>query len=115
MSHESKIQSQDGGIGTYTLPPHTTKRRTITNLKTKNNQNCQKIELYRTVWTTKEIKKKHSSRPVGGAEMGSGGGEDLWQGSGWKTRQFHICMRINWEEQVVSKTDHAPQGSSMGK
>ena len=80
MSHESKIQSQDGGIGTYTLPPRTTKRRTITNLKTKNNQNCQKIELYRTVWTTKEIKKKHSSRPVGGAEMGSWGGEDLRRG-----------------------------------
>ena len=26
--------------------------------------------------TTKEIKKKHSSRPVGGVEMGSRGGED---------------------------------------
>ena len=35
----------DGGIGRYALLPHTTKRRT-TNLKTKNNQNCQKIELY---------------------------------------------------------------------
>ena len=26
---------------------------------------------------TKEIKNKHTSRPVGGAEMGSWGGEDL--------------------------------------
>ena len=26
---------------------------------------------------TKEIKNKHSSRPVGGAKTGSGGGEDL--------------------------------------
>ena len=56
--------------------PHTTRRRTITNPKTKNNQNCQKIKLYGSP-TTKELKKKHSSRPVGGAEMGSQGGEDL--------------------------------------
>ena len=41
------------------MPPHTTKRRTTTNLKTKNNQNCQKIELYRSL-TIKELKKKHS-------------------------------------------------------
>ena len=54
------------------MPPCTTKRRTTTNLKTKTKktQNCQKIELYGSL-TTKELKKKHSSRPVGGAEMGS--------------------------------------------
>ena len=28
------------------MPPGTTKRRTTPNLKRKNNQNCQKIELY---------------------------------------------------------------------
>ena len=33
--------------------------------KNKNNQNYQKIELYGSL-TTKELKKKHSSRPVGG-------------------------------------------------
>ena len=49
------------------MPPHTTKRRTTTNLKTKNNQNCQKIKVYGSL-TTKEIKKKHSSRPVEGVE-----------------------------------------------
>ena len=38
------------------MPPHTTKRRTTTNLKTKNNQNGQKIELYGSL-TTKELKK----------------------------------------------------------
>ena len=68
-----------------TLLPHTTKRRTTTNLKTKNNHNCQKIELYGNL-TTKELKKKHSSRPVGGSEMGSRGREDSWQGHGWRTR-----------------------------
>ena len=52
------------------MPPHTTKR-TTTNLKTKNNQNCQKMELYRSP-TTEELKKKHSSRPVGGLERDSG-------------------------------------------
>ena len=36
--------------------------------------------------TTKEIKKKHSSRPVGGVETGSRGGEDLSQGGGWWTQ-----------------------------
>ena len=45
------------------------KRRTTTNLKTKNNQNCQNIELYGSQ-TTKELKKKHSFRLVGGVEMG---------------------------------------------
>ena len=64
--------------------PQTTKRRTPTNLKTKNNQNCQKIELYGSL-TTKELK-KHSFRPVGGAETGSQGGEDSQQDGGWRTR-----------------------------
>ena len=69
----------NGGISGYTVPPHTTKRRT-TNLKTKNNQNCQKIKLYGTL-TTKELKKKHLSRTVGGADMGHWGREDSQQGS----------------------------------
>ena len=103
---------QDGGIGRYTLLPCKTKRRTTTNLKTENNQNCQKIELYGSP-TTKELKKKHSSRPLGGAKTGSRGGEDSPQGSGWRTqrgsgwwsRQSHLCVRINWEKQLGSKTD----------
>ena len=66
---------QDGGIGRHTLPPCTTKRRIKTNLKTKNNQNCQKIELYGSL-TTKELKKKHSFRLVGGAKTGSQDRED---------------------------------------
>ena len=58
------------------MPPCTNKRRTTTNLNTKNNQNYQKIKLYGSL-TTKELKKKHSSRLVGGEEMGSQGGEDM--------------------------------------
>ena len=45
-------------------------RRTTANLKTKCNQNCQKIELYGSP-TTKELKRKHLSRLVGGVETGS--------------------------------------------
>ena len=41
-----------------------------TNLKAKNNQNRQKIKLYGSL-VTKELKKKYSSRLIGGAEMGS--------------------------------------------
>ena len=80
------------------------------NNKFKNNQNCQKIKLCGSP-TTKELKKKHSFRLVGGAEMCSQGREDAWQGSGWKTRQVRqwladqaaaggagICMWINQEE-----------------
>ena len=51
------------------MPPLTTKKRTTTNLKTKTKQNCQKTELYRSL-TTKELKKKYSSRSVGGAVTG---------------------------------------------
>ena len=65
---------QDGGAGICTLSPYTTKRRTITNLKTKNNQNYQKSKLY-GIPTTKEVK-NYSSRLVGGVEVGSLGGEN---------------------------------------
>ena len=78
----------------------------------------------RTVWnlTTKEIKKKHSSRLVGGVETGSRGREDSQPGSGWRTgqgaglqtRRSHICVQINQEEELGSKTDLATQGSSTG-
>ena len=51
------------------MPPCTTKRRTTTNLKMKNNQNCQKIKLYGNP-TSKELKKKHSCRLEGGVETG---------------------------------------------
>ena len=67
---EKTTSSQDGGIDEYTLLSCTNKRRTTTNLKTKNNQNCQKIKVYGSP-TTKELKKKHPFRPLGRAEMGS--------------------------------------------
>ena len=60
---------QDGGIGRHIVPPCTTKRRTTTNLKTKNNQNCQIFKLHGSL-TTEELKKR-SSRLVGGVETSS--------------------------------------------
>ena len=61
----------------------------------------------------------HSSRLAGGLEVGSQGGKDSQQDSledmqdqgGW----FHICNRINQEEQLGSETDPTTQGSSAGK
>ena len=87
---------QDGGVGRCTLSACTIKR--TTNLKIKGNQNCQKIKLYGSP-TTKELKKKHSFRLVGGVEMGSQGGKEAQQGRDWQG----------------SETDHSTQGSSVGK
>ena len=42
---KAKSASQAESIGRYTAPLHTAERRTTINLKMKNNQNCQKIEL----------------------------------------------------------------------
>ena len=82
------------------MPPCTTKRKTTTNLKTKNNQNWQKMELCGSL-TTKELKKKHSSRPVGGVEMGSWAKRTLAKlaaGGPWQARKQlvdhtvpHLC------------------------
>ena len=68
------------------MRPHTNKRRTTTNLKTKNNKNCQKIEPYGSL-TTKQLKKKYSCRLVEGVAMRSQGREDLQQGSSWRTER----------------------------
>ena len=115
INNRSSTTGQDGGVGRYNSPPHTTKRRTTTtNLKTQNNQNCQKIKLYGSP-TTKELKKKHSFRLAEGADMGRQGREDTQQGGGWRTRLSHICVKINQEGQLGSKTDRTTQGSSAGK
>ena len=48
---------KDGSIGRNPLLPHTTKRRITTNLKSINNQKCQKITLHGTPTST-ELKKQ---------------------------------------------------------
>ena len=57
-------------------------------------ENYQKIELYGSL-TTKELKKKHSSRLVGGVEMGNQGIEDERQCGSWWTGWTNIRMQIN--------------------
>ena len=63
-------EKQDGGVGRHTAPPCTT--------RTDRKSNVKEVH-------TKEIKNKHSSRPVGGAEMGSRGGEDSLGHGGTET------------------------------
>ena len=48
-------------------------------------------------------------------ETGRQCGENLWQDCGWQSGRSHICMWINWEEQLGSETDQATQGTSTGK
>ena len=62
----------------------------------KNDQNCQKIELYGSL-TTKELKKKHSSILIGGAKMESWGREVTWQGGSWKMG----WVRQRLEDQLI--------------
>ena len=50
-------ENQDGGVGRHTTPPRTT--------RTDRESNGKGVD-------TKEIKNKHSSRPVGGADTGTG-------------------------------------------
>ena len=94
------MENQDGSIGRHTAPPCTT--RTDRKLNGKGD--------------AKLIKKKHSSRPVGGVETGSRGGEDsrgcggtetggVWDKRGrqsdhGQTLQPHIRAQINREGQT---------------
>ena len=98
------------------------------NFKTKTNQNCQKTEVYASP-KTKELR-THSSR-VGrkGKHRQLGwGGHAARQGRSWRNRAGKvvyggvdgptpstICVRINREEQLGSKTDDTIQSSSIGK
>ena len=97
------------------------KRRTTTNLKTKNNQNCQKTELYGSP-TTKEIKKKHSPRPVGGAEPGSWAERTHSKAAAGRPSEVADCgagwakLQLAARQQLVDQaTDLTSQGSSTGK
>ena len=93
------------------MPPHTTKRRPTTNLKTKIYQNCREIKLYGSP-TTKEF--NNSSRPVGGAETGSRAERTHSKvetvGSGWARLQL-----VDRAVPHSHETDRATQGANAGK
>ena len=72
-----------------------------------------------TVWKSdnqgdKEETLTQTSRRGGARQLGR---EDSQQGGGWRTgwggcwqsRQFHICMQISREEQLMSKSDPKPR------
>ena len=65
------ISGEDGVIGKDASPPGTTVAKTTLDYKTNITQKCQKIKLCGTP-TTKDLKKSHSSRQVGGVETWSG-------------------------------------------
>ena len=75
--------------------------------KNKKQPEPKKIELYGSP-TTQEIKKKHSSRPVGGAETSTLGRKDSQQGSRWWTQPGGGL----WNR--VDKAAAGRQGSSWG-
>ena len=104
-------------VSRYTLLPHTTKRRK-TNFKTKNNKKFQKIELCGSL-TIKDLKKKHSPRLVGGVEMDSQGGENFWQGSGWRfgvVRQWLVNLaRWPLADQAVPHLHVDKPGGTTGE
>ena len=61
------IDKQDGGIDKHSSPPCTNTTKLQLNYRTIITQNCQKIELYGS-GTTKELKKPHSPRWIGGGK-----------------------------------------------
>ena len=79
------------------------------NLKTKSNQNCQKTKLYGSL-ITKELKKKHSFRLVGGVDTSSQGTEDAVQGGSWRTRQVRWWL-VDWAipHLLVDKLEEAEE------
>ena len=56
------------------------------NLKTKNNQNCHKIELWKS--DNQGVKEETFIQP------GRWGREDSWQGGNWRMGWLHICVQI---------------------
>ena len=113
---KDRTSGQDGGIGRYTLLPHTTKRRTTTNVKNKNKKQPELPENW-TVWKSdnRGVKEEMFIQSRRGGE-----GQQGWRGcvARWQTRrarqtladQSHICMWISQEQQMGSKVDYATQG-----
>ena len=92
------------------MPPHTTKR-TTTNLKTYNNQNYQKIELYESP-TTKALKKKHLYRPAGAERTCS---ELVAGGAGGPTSVCRKTGRNDWGARQTMKPRVPVQGNKVSK
>ena len=66
QENSTQSSGQDGGIGKNPSLTCTTKRRTITNLKSINNPKCQKIKLHGTQ-TIKELRLGEDGGNIGGS------------------------------------------------
>ena len=76
---KNKIEysAQDAGVSKQSLPLHTTTEKLQLDYKTSITHNHQKIKMYGSL-TTKELKKSHSSRRVGGLERQGKAGRYGW-------------------------------------
>ena len=104
---------QDGGVGRNALPPSTTKRRVTTNLKTINNQKCQKIKLHGTnnqgvKETSIQTGRKGGDAQPGRADPWHSSRLCKWGGTGWtgnwrlKTSSYKILWGLRWQEKLQS-------------
>ena len=87
---KKKDSGQDGGIGRHIVPPHTTKRRTTTNLKTKNPE----LPENQTVWKSdnqgvKEETFIQTSRRGRDGQPGQRGLTARWQLPDQAVPRFH--------------------------
>ena len=111
MQDEKRLETrEDGGVGKHALPPCTTTEK-ITTRPQNNTQNHQKIKLNGSP-TTKDLKKPHSFRWVGG-------GVETWCGlERQQNRQSHIHMwwiklrtDTSGARDPIPRHDHTAQGS----
>ena len=80
------------------------------NLKTNNTQNCQKIKLYGSL-TTKDLKKPHSSRRVGGEKMQRPVERGVaCRGGGTTGSPNSLVVNKNWEEYLGSQKSQPQAG-----
>ena len=106
MKKEKKTSGQDGGIGCHLVVQ--SQQKLQLNYKTTITQNHQKIELYGSL-TTKELKKSHSSKQVGGVEMRRCGDMEQWS----HTHVWWIKISyISGARDCSPTPDHPTYGSS---
>ena len=100
--------SQDGGVGRHSVPPHTTKRRTTTNLKTKNNQ---KLPENQTVWKSNNQGVKEETFIQTGRRRGNRQPVQTGCAARWWTCQ----ARRQLEDQAVPHSCVDKPGETTGK
>ena len=107
-----ETSGQDGSIGKHASKPHTTIEKITTRHKTNIIQNRQKIKLYGSP-ATKDLKKPHSSRQVGGVETW----REVEARRGEDPREWHVAA-ADWaapHSHVVDKNQEGYLGKEGAK